>query len=209
MNLNYEAMLEYVHNVLVQNEGIKSPKPQLSFRNRFEHIKRVYGWAKRIIKGVDDCDESLVFTATIFHDCGYVKNRKDSHAKLGAEIFEKYALENKFDKDFINKVSYMIKNHSNKSLLKEDNTPIEFIILLEADLMDEEGAMGLVFDLLAEGTKLPESYSTVFNEIMIHSAHILEQDFMVTPLAVKFWNEKKKFINDFINNLKFDLFMEY
>ncbi|MDE7106165.1 MAG: hypothetical protein K2O22_03275, partial [Anaeroplasmataceae bacterium] len=83
-----------------------------------------------------------------------------------------------------------------------------FVVLLEADLMDEEGALVIVFDLLAEGYKTPASYDTVFNEIMIHSAHILDQDYMVTPLAKKFWEEKKQFIQKFIEDLKFDLFME-
>ena len=102
----------------------------------------------------------------------------------------------------------MILNHSNKDLLTKEETSLEMIVLLEADLMDEEGALGLVFDLLAEGTKSPDSYEIVFNEIMKHSAHILEQDFMVTPLAKKYWEEKKEFIRKFIEDLKFDLFME-
>ena len=79
---------------------------------------------------------------------------------------------------------------------------------MEADLLDEEGALGIVFDLLAEGYKEPESYASVFNEIMIHSAHIVEQNYMITPLAKKFWEEKKRFIENFMKDLKFDLFME-
>ncbi|MCM1130367.1 MAG: HD domain-containing protein [Roseburia sp.] len=208
MDLNFEDMLEYVKHMLIENKGIRSHKPQLYFRNRFEHIKRVYGWAKRIIAGVENCDESIVLTAAIFHDCGYTNESKKSHATLGANIFLEYALKHSFAKEFTDKIYNMILNHSNKGLIKEPDTPIEMIVLLEADLIDEEGALGVVFDLLAEGFKCPDSYDSVFNEIMIHSAHILNQNYMVTPVAKEIWENKKEFIKKFIADLKYDLFME-
>ena len=187
MNLNYEDMLEYVKHILIENKGIRSHKPQLYFRNRFEHIKRVYGWAKRIMAGVENCDERIVLTAAIFHDCGYTNESKKFHAILGANIFMEYAKQHSFDQEFTEIIYDMILNHSNKGLIKEADTPIEMIILLEADLIDEEGALGVVFDLLAEGFKCPDSYDSVFNEIMMHSAHILDQNYMVTPVAKEIW----------------------
>ncbi|MDE6656728.1 MAG: HD domain-containing protein [Anaeroplasmataceae bacterium] len=208
MNLNYEDMLEYVKHILIENKGIRSHKPQLYFRNRFEHIKRVYGWAKRIMAGVENCDEAIVLTAVIFHDCGYSIDAKDSHAKLGAEIFLEYAHKHLFNPVFTDTIYEMILNHSNKDLIQEKGTPIEMVVLLEADLIDEEGALGVVFDLLAEGFKCPDSYNSVFNEIMMHSAHILNQNYMVTPIAKQIWESKKAFIKKFIEDLKYDLFME-
>lgn len=208
MNLNYEDMFEYVKHILIEHNGIRSHKPQLYFRNRFEHIKRVYGWAKRIMKGVEDCNEALVLTAAIFHDCGYTNGSKETHAKLGANLFLDYATEHHFEKEFTDTIYSMILHHSNKNLIQAKDTPIEMIILLEADLIDEEGALGLVFDLLAEGYKCPDSYDSVFNEIMIHSAHILKQNYMVTPIAKEVWENKKNLIQQFIDDLKYDLFME-
>lgn len=208
MELNYEDMFEYVKHILIENNGIRSQKPQLYFRNRFEHIQRVYGWAKRIMEGVTGCNEDIVLTAAIFHDCGYSNYSKDSHSSLGAEIFLNYAKKHGFEKNFVNTVYTMILNHSNKKLIQEKDTPIEMILLLEADLIDEEGALGVVFDLLAEGYKSPDSYDSVFNEIMIHSAHILNQNYMVTPIAKQIWEKKKEFIKEFIRDLKSDLFMD-
>ncbi|MDE5715752.1 MAG: HD domain-containing protein [Anaeroplasmataceae bacterium] len=208
MKLNYDDMFCYVLAELNKNKGLKSTKPQLAFRNRFEHIKRVFGWAKRILPEVINCDEEVVLTAAIFHDSGYSKDSIIDHAIKGKAIFLNYAKKNQLNQEFANKVAYIIEHHSNKDLIKDPNIPIELVVLLEADLMDEEGALGIVFDLLAEGYKTPDSYDSVFNEIMIHSAHILEQDYMVTPLAKKFWEKKKKFIQEFIQDLKNDLFME-
>lgn len=204
---NYDDMFDYVLNVLTVNNGIKSKQAKFTFRDRFKHIKRVFGWANRIMDGLDVRKE-VVLTAVIFHDSGYSLLSKEEHSLRGADIFKEYALNNNFDSDFIEVVYDMILNHSDKDLLGKEGVSLEMTVLLEADLMDEEGALGLVFDLLAEGSKLPTSYEVVFNEIMKHSAHILDQDFMVTPLARKFWDEKKLFIKKFIDDLKFDLFME-
>ena len=204
---DYNDMFDYVLNVLTLNDGLKSKQAKFTFRDRFKHIKRVFGWANRIMDGLD-VDRDVILTAAIFHDSGYSRLPKGEHNIRGALIFKEYALMKGFDESFINRVYSMIVNHSDKELLAKEDTPLEMIVLLEADLMDEEGALGLVFDLLAEGTKLPNSYEIVFNEIMKHSAHILDQDFMVTPLARKYWNEKKNFIKKFIEDLKFDLFME-
>lgn len=205
--LDFDEMLDYVEAVLIKNNGIRSKNPIFPFRNRFSHIKRVYGWVIRLLEGVNDVWKDAVKTAAIFHDSGYGVS-ENSHAHIGAMIFKQYASEHNFDKEFTDVVYDLILHHSNKSLLHDCETSIEMIILLEADLLDEEGAMGIVFDLLAEGSKHPESYESVFNEIMKHSAHILDQDFMVTPLGKKYWNEKKTFIREFIKDLKFDLFME-
>lgn len=208
MELNYEDMFEFVKHKLIENKGIRSHKPQLYFRNRFEHIKRVYGWAKRIMEKVEGCNDKIVLTAAIFHDCGYTNLSKKAHAILGANLFLDYAKEHNFDEEFTSTIYKMILNHSNKELIKEKDTPIEMIVLLEADLIDEEGALGIVFDLLAEGFKCPDSYDSVFNEIMMHSAHILNQNYMVTPVAKELWENKKTLIKKFIDDLKYDLFME-
>lgn len=208
MILDTKEMFDYVEHILIQNGGLKSKKKHLGFRNRLEHIKRVYGWAERILPGVENCNKDMVLTAAIFHDIGYTNKDNDEHAALGAELFLKYATKHHMDEYFASCVADLIKAHSNKDLLKLADTPKELIVLIEADLMDEEGALGLVFDLLAEGYREPDSYKTVFNEIMIHSVHILDQDYMVTPLAKKFWEEKKELIRYFIDNLKKDLFME-
>jgi len=89
----------------------------------------------------------------------------------------------------------------------KDTKNAELIILLEADLLDEEGSMGIVWDLLAAG-KDADSYVSAIKQIKSHSIHILSQDFMVTPSAIKIWDEKKNLVKDFISQLYEDLFLE-
>ena len=79
---------------------------------------------------------------------------------------------------------------------------------MEADLLDEEGAMGISWDLMALGYNKPNDYINVIDAINKHSAHILNQDYMITPLAKKYWDEKKRFVNEYIIQMKKDLFLE-
>ena len=72
--------------------------------------------------------------------------------------------------------------------------------------MDEEGALGIMWDLFSEGMEHPDSFDCGLDTLYKHSAHILNQDYMVTPLAKKIWNEKKELVKDFIIQLKEDLF---
>lgn len=205
--MNYDDMFQYVYKVLNDANAIKSKKKESSFRNRYLHTKRVYSWCLRLMKDYNDVNEEILLTSAIFHDAGYSVG-KENHAFISSLIFEEYAKNNNFDPLFISIVSKNIKNHSDKSLIKNKNSSIELILLLEADLLDEEGAMGISWDLMALGFNRPNDYEEVIEAINKHSAHILNQDYMVTPLAKKYWEEKKKFVNDYINEIKRDLFLE-
>lgn len=206
MNLNFDEMLKYAEVTLYANDMERRERSKHSFRSRYKHITRVLGWCKRIEKDLE-CDKDVLYTSAIFHDVGYSVN-KEGHAKYSAEMFLKYANEHNFDKDFTDKVYDIILKHSNKEYLNNKDSSNELILLLEADLLDEEGALGLVWDLMARGAKHSISYDEALDEIETHSGHILEQDYMVTPTAKMYWNKKKKFVKEFIDEFKFDLFEE-
>lgn len=198
-------MIDFVKKTLEDNDAIIDKRHNFVFRNRFEHSVRVFKWVKRLSVDFDDLDYDVALTAALFHDVGYANGQMNHHI-LSKEIFISYAKENKFSDDFINKVSYIIENHSDKSLLKTTKNK-ELILVLEADLLDEEGSMGIVWDLLAAG-KTANSYVAAIDAIKRHSIHILSQDYMITPTAIKIWDEKKNLVKDFISQLYEDLFIE-
>lgn len=205
--MNYEAMLEFVKNLLSSSGAIKSNNPHHQFRDRYEHTRRVYNWAKLILSDFKGCNEKAALTAAIFHDVGYSMG-KENHAINSAIIFEEYAKENNLEPHLTKIVVDAISKHSNKSLVKDPKSSKELILLLEADLLDEEGAIGIVWDLLSSGSKKIDSYYKALDEIYIHSGHILEQDYMVTPIAKAYWEEKKRIVKHFIESFTFDLFLE-
>lgn len=203
--MDYEKMFSFVNNILKENNAIKPKRKDQCFRNRYEHSVRVFKWAKRLASDFENIDLDVCLTACIFHDVGYAYGHEE-HPVNSVKIFKEYASENNLDPLFVEKVSDIIYVHSDKSLLKNPNSSAELIIMLEADLMDEEGALGVVWDLFSEGMTNPDSFDCGLETLYKHSAHILNQDYMVTPLAKKIWNEKKELVKDFILQLKEDLF---
>ncbi len=206
MKLNFDEMLSYVKEVLYEEDDEKRVTSRHIFRSRYKHITRVLGWCKRIEDDLE-CDKDVLYTSAIFHDIGYIKGQ-EGHAYNSAIMFKEYATKHNFDNVFINKVYDAIIKHSDKKFLNDPKSSNELILLLEADLLDEEGALGLVWDLMARGAMNPTSYEESIDSIMNHTAHILNQDYMVTPKAKYYWDKKKKFVADFIDELKFDLFEE-
>lgn len=204
--MNHKDMFSFVEKTLLENNAINHTNVKFPFRNRFKHIKRVYNWCLRLLEDDLVVDKEVVLVSAIFHDVGYSRG-KMGHAKASAEIFKEYADFNGIDQDFQEKVIDVILKHSMKKYLDDPDSPMELIILLEADLLDEEGALGIVWDLLAEGKKEPNDYERAIEAINEHSAHIFNQNFMVTPIAKKIWEEKKDFVKSFIQELSNDLFL--
>lgn len=202
---NFKEMLEYVKKALEDGNGLKSRNPHHQFRDRFMHTVRVLKWCK-VIQDDLECDLDVLYTSAIFHDVGYSKSF-ENHNVVGAELFMEYAKKKNFDQDFSNKVHDIILHHSEKRRLRYPDSSNELIILLEADLLDEEGALGIAWDLMALGSMDDVTYYDTMDALK-HSKHILEQDFMVTKKAREIWNKKKMLVKQFDDEIASDLFLE-
>ena len=203
----YDQMFQYVQNYLI-NTGCDEATTisTFAFRKRHEHTRRVFHWAKRLIEGEAGINTQAVLTAAIFHDIGYALLPKGmEHAQNSAVLCEKYLMENHYDSDFIRLVVFLVKNHSHKELLKNADTPLELILLMEADLLDESGALSIVWDCMAEGAKESPSYEKTYHHIMNYSVNTLNINPMVTKKAKAFWEDKQRFAKIFIDHLSFDL----
>lgn len=205
--MNYEEMLLFVKRYLETRKAIRSKNANFSFRNRFEHIQRVYRWCLRLLEECPNCDREMVLTAAIFHDVGYAHNA-ENHASESAEIFIQYAQQQEMDYEFTLRTAEIIALHSDKTLLQQSSTPLELILLLEADLLDEEGALGIAWDLMGEGAGYPDCFERALRAVEGHSGHILHQEYMVTPLAKKYWKEKQELVRGFLHALSEDLFLD-
>ena len=165
-------------------------------------------WVERLLDTPEACkiDKDAVLTAAVFHDVGYsaLDNTK-SHAENSADIFDEYAINNDFDNSKSDFISYLIRNHSSKELMFAEGTPMELIILMEADLLDETGAMAIVWDCMAEGAETEQSFVKAYEHIINYSGKILENNPMFTQKAKEFWSEKQKLVSEFIRYLAFDL----
>jgi len=202
----YRQMFQYVKELLESNHGEETNIRKYPFRKRSEHIKRVFSWAEVLVYDEPDINGEAVLTAAIFHDAGYTAPCYDiNHAENSVVICEKYLKEHGFEPGFTDFVVYLVKNHSNKELMREKDTPKELILLMEADLLDETGALSIVWDCMSEGNEGTQSYEKTYNRIIDYTYRTMKSNPMVTPKARAIWERKQELVEDFLRHLKYDL----
>ena len=113
--MDFNNMLDYVEDILKKNDALKPHKPNQCFRNRFEHSKRVFMWAKKLAVDFPDINLDICLTSCIFHDVGYAYGQ-DNHPINSVKIFKEYASLMNLDPKFVEIVSNIIYVHSDKSL---------------------------------------------------------------------------------------------
>lgn len=200
----YEEYLEFVRNYLIEHKGLISENPSQTFRSRYEHTKRVIKWLDIITEGMD-IDREALYMAAVFHDVGYEDKNKKEHGKRGAEVFRHFGTEHGYEPDFIEKVANMIELHSDKHLLGTD-IPLELTLLMEADQMDEEGTMRVLWDCLVTGKLGADSYRDAYDRMIEYKNDM--PNAMVTPRAREIWERKSRLYREFLSQLEGDLFID-
>ena len=194
MNETYKKYLTYVKEYLTEHKGMESPNPLHPFRSRFQHSIRVLHWCERLADGLENVDTQALYTAAIFHDIGYADRENEHHAKRSVQAEEAFS----------RKVQRLIACHSDKNRMRDADADIEMILLMEADLLDEEGAMGIVWDCMTMGNAHASSYARAYYHIM-ESSNKEEPNPMVTARAIQYWEEKKAIVARFAKLLEDDL----
>ncbi len=128
------------------------------------------------------------------------------HAENSVIIFEEYCSKRKdLKNEDIEFIKYLIRNHSKKEIMQDCNIPIELIILMEADLLDETGALSIVWDCMAEGSQDKQSFIKTLEHIKEKSCKILDRNPMVTKVGKEMWEIKQKIVKEFTEQLSYDL----
>ncbi len=210
--LNFDEMFAYVKNALVAYDchgGIARTGIKFS---RFEHTERVYRWMLILSEDfVDQIDMEVLKLATIFHDIGYSLNKEDmhSHAADGAELCREYLKKTGYPQEKTYFVCDLIARHSDKDALHEESSPMELILLMEADLLDDTGAHGIVMDTWIKTTKEDVCFESILEHIKKFSLRQMQNNPMRTEKARRIWEEKKELANRFVESLSVDLYGEY
>ncbi|BES63992.1 hypothetical protein SANA_04310 [Gottschalkiaceae bacterium SANA] len=131
-----------------------------SFRDRWAHTNRVLSWAKRLQKE-EGGDWEMIELATWLHDCGY--DRARPHAEIAAEKASKFFAIHPYDR--AEDVISLVRNHSRK---EEDLAlSVEMRVLMDADTLDEKGALAVLLDAMSEVVENPHAcYEDVYGRIL-------------------------------------------
>ncbi len=201
----HEDMICYVKDFFEKHDEYVTDLPEkLPFRSRFKHVMRVYGWAERILAAETGADAEVVLIAAIFHDIGKGVDKNRPHALVSAEMCRHYLQEKNYQPDFIERVCSAIRNHSSKS-----NTdipmPIEDSILIDADMLDESGALSVLWDSMTVALEKDPSYDKVYKRTIqnyIKSSRSIS--LFRTSAGKKYYCERIQFIKSFADSLEYE-----
>ena len=203
-----DHMISYVKSRLAAYDATENPILKIR-HSRFEHTMRVFQWMKKLYAAYPDqehLDLEVLSIATLFHDVGYcdAENIKN-HAETSATCCREYLESKKYPLEKTDFVCDLIRRHSNKELLHED-IPGELILLLEADLLDDSGAQGLVLDVWLEvARKKDVSFQSILEHMEKYTLAMMQHNPMRTAEGLKIWNEKKMLSEAFVQAYKEDI----
>ncbi len=210
---DYAGMLAFVKHTLgeAQTEGgIGVHKLEFGY-SRYEHTKRVLGWAKRLYDATPDKTElryEELMTAVIFHDVGRAASAQsgEDHARAGIPITRNWLLSNGWDPERAEYIAMLVGAHSEKRRMRDPSIDRNLLMLMEADLMDDMGLLGIVMDtLIVRGRKPEATFYDCYNHYERYT-HPLQHDCpMVTPEARAFWDEKTELTDRFVEQYRRDI----
>ena len=206
-----EEMLAFVEQTLTSgnSEDIET-KQELNY-SRFLHTKRVLAWTKRLYEAAED--KSLLrkedlYIAAVFHDVGRVAELKEGkpHALLGEPITRRYLTGLGMDSERIDYICSLVQHHSDKERMYDAETDAGLLLLMEADSLDDMGAAGIVMDcLITKGRNANADYTNCLDHISRFTCRQQQDNPMVSPAGIRFWEEKTKLVESFTDALRRDL----
>ena len=154
--MDYSEVIEFVKKTTSENN-----RPDLyPFRNTYEHTMRVYRWAIRLQAKLGG-DLDVIVLAALLHDIGWEKGRPDS--EVSAEIAVEYLDSIGVDPSMIVKVGEIIMIHQDKDTDKD--LSLECRIVMDADLLDEVGSVGVMLDCMDTALGDEASYKRAYYKI--------------------------------------------
>ena len=154
--MNYAEVIEYVKKKTAESTR-PNPYP---FRNRFEHTMRVYRWAIRLQAKLGG-DLDVIVLSALLHDVGWEEGRP--YEEVSAEMAVEYLDSIEIDPETIRRVGEIILLHADKDTEKE--LSLECKIVMDADLLDEIGAIGVMWDCMATALEDEASYKRAYYKI--------------------------------------------
>ena len=154
--MDYSEVIEYVRKTASEN-GRPNIYP---FRNRYEHTMRVYRWAIRLQTKLGG-DLDVIVLAALLHDIGWEEGRP--HNEVSAEIAVDYLDSIGVSPEIITRVGEIILLHTDKDT--EKDLSLEARIVMDADLLDEVGAIGIMWDCMATALEDEASYKRAYYRI--------------------------------------------
>jgi len=206
MNIKYEQMVEFVRGFFESHDPLGTDLTwRYPFRRRFEHCLRCSIWARRIAFA-EGADTEISEISALFHDIGKsVDNATKDHGQVGAQICGEYLSSIGYDKSRRARIVQIVQSHSKHGYYGDAS--LEARVVSDADLLDETGAITVLWDAMACANEDAPSYEKASDRIK--KAYIKLKvrlpDRLHTPTARRILEERLSFLDTFLKNLEYEL----
>lgn len=207
-NADYSEMLSFVEDCLNECSESGQSKSDINY-SRFEHTKRVLKWTLYLYEKSPRKEllryEDLII-ATIFHDVGRVAAMKTKipHAYAGVPITREYLIGKGYPDERIEFICKLVEKHSDKDEMCIEMEP-NLLLLMEADLLDDMGALGIVMDcMIVECQNNKAVFTDCLDHIKRYTQRIQKTNPMVTEEGRKVWDDKTSLVDTFVKALEGD-----
>lgn len=200
--MNTKAALALVRDYLSQRQTDRAEADNAWRQNgvaRFEHTRRVLALAQRIARA-EGADQKIVTIAAIYHDVAKFDVPGKEHAARSAEIAREFLVRIHATEEFIARVCTAITRHNQKDAT---GFTLEDRVLRDADLLDETGALGIVWSCINAGQISVPSYVEARERIRQHDQPGAElvKEWMLTPTGRAIAEQRQAFVADFLQEL--------
>ena len=201
-----QAMLDYVRDFIESHDPVATKlKRRFPFRRLADHCFRCFRWAQRISK-VEGGDADVAQVSALFHDIGKcVDNTREGHALAGAEICSDYLAGIACEPSKRDRIVSIVRHHIEHCRGAEST--LEARIESDADILDEIGAMTVLWDCMAQGAEEEQSYDIARDRI--HRAYQALEEMprsaFHTETGWRFFLGRREYLGDFIRDLDFEL----
>ena len=154
--MDYSEVIEFVKKTTSDNDGPE----KYPFKNRYDHTMRIYRWAIRLQAKLGG-DLDVIVLAALLHDIGWEKDRPSN--EVSAEIAVEYLDSIGVDPEMIVKVGEIIMINEDKDI--EKDLSLECRIVMDAVLLDEVGAVGIMVDAMTNTMEDEASYKRAYYRI--------------------------------------------
>lgn len=198
--MNYQEVIEYVKQ-MTEGNGRPSNYP---FRSRFDHTMRVYRWAIKLQSKLGG-NLDIIALAALLHDIGWDEAGERPHGEVGAELAVEYLDSIGVDPEIIKRVGEIIMIHSDKDTDAE--LSLECKIVMDADLLDEVGALSVVWDCMATACEDDPTYKKAYYHIKnYYRGNKPKIRRCKTDAARAEWTKRMQLIETYLNQLEKELF---
>ena len=201
-----QDMLEFVRGFIESHDPIATKlKRRYPFRHLADHCYRCYRWAERICH-VEGGDADVAQVSALFHDIGKcVDNTRDGHAAAGAGICGDYLDTIGCDPTKRDRITSIVRHHIEHC--RGEDTSLEARIESDADILDETGAMTVLWDCMAQGAEEEQSYGIARDRIngAYRNLQKTTRSLFQTEAGWRFFQERRECLGCFIRHLDFEL----